>query len=268
MIRARPVTTVRPRRVCAAAHRYTDRMRPVAWILIVLVLISTVWMLLVPFVAEPHEHRTVSTAGIDGTDRSERLARLSLILDRLNHLEEILSSSLFTLMITTTLAMSAGAYAIRERKIPISGRVFFVGANCFYIVLSAHFYFMLTHFYSSFIFLVDQYQRMVPRLTLLWTVFRIPLPGTSDKAQSVLYLIQATLAPLLFSSLAALGLYWVFLHPKQIIDSTGAVISNPDRSDFTWIVLALLLHVFVWVVMIWQPFWDFMNALHAKVPVQ
>jgi hypothetical protein len=245
--------------------RYTDPMRWIPWLVIVVVLISTVALLVAPFERAPVDRRAVTTGQLSTIDRKERLDRLDLILTRLNHLEDILSSSLFTLMITTTLAMGGGAYAIRERKVPISGRIFFVGANFFYIVLSAHYYFMLTQFYSSFIFLVDQYQGLVGRLDLLWTIFRIPVPWASESTQSVLYLMQATVAPLLFSCFIALGLYAVFLRPKNI-DDTGGPVPNPDHSGGEWIGLSMLLHLFVWVAMIWQPFFDFISALHSQVP--
>jgi hypothetical protein len=227
-----------------------------------------------------------------GGDVSKKTETFKMILDRVNHLEGILSSSLLSLLISTTLAVGGGAYTIKDKRIPISGFTVFFGANLVYVLLSAQYYFMLTHFYSAMIFMINQNQSaQVADLQLLWIEFQSPMPLIGSKVPQFIYLIQATLAPLLFAIMTIVGLWAVFLkkevsavqagwsdkHQVQLKADDGSstatvaiqeaivAIDGQPPLSFAAVFAAISLHVLVWASMIWSPFWDFFRALDGYV---
>ena len=231
-------------------------------------------------------------SGTPETNDTKKIDTIKMLLERVNHLEGILSSSLFSLLISTTLAVGGGAYTIKDKRIPISGLTVFVGANFVYVLLSAQYYFMLTHFYSAMIFMIYQNQFVdIKGLSLLWIEFQSPMPVGVSKVPQFLYLLQATLPPLLFATMTILGLWAVFLkkavsaEPAGWSDKSNLQLKTPDGASLALVTIqesatateaqkalpfgvvfaAIAMHVLIWATMIWSPFLDFFMALYLQV---
>jgi hypothetical protein len=140
-----------------------------------------------------------------------------ILVERMNHTESLLISSVFGFLLTTTVSIAAAAYYIMREGKNQSGisksvrRPFFLGVSALLMLLSGYYYFVLTHFYAAASTVIEQ-ATTAPALPVdkLWSFFSLPLPWVGETANGVLYLALAPLFPMMLSVIC-LGGVWVLL---------------------------------------------------------
>ena len=178
-----------------------------------------------------------------------------LALQRINHIEDILASSLFSLIITTTLAMFGSAYALRSAKEREAGaQTLIIGANVLYGVLSCYYYFMLTHFYAATAVAYSALKSVMDlaAISSAWSFFQVggPLWWMDERTSNLVGLSIAPLFPVSISCFTITGL-WFYLRRRT--KGQGLVV----------LCASVLFHVGLFTVMILKPFQLF---LHAVLP--
>ncbi len=149
---------------------------------------------------------------------------IGFLVERLNHLEDLLVSSLLWFLLTGSFTAFAAIYGLGSTRqdarssetenagksgvssaepfgLP-SARQLFFGANVLLALLSGYYYFMLAQFYAAVVVLTPLLDH-VPSAQHLWRTLQVPFLGlASTTVANGLILASAPLLPLLFSIFA------------------------------------------------------------------
>jgi hypothetical protein len=157
----------------------------------------------------PHSSSNGDTTGISDND-------IDLLMDRANHLEDLLIGSLLGFFITATAGFFAAARALRgDSESPsFTTRQFFYGITLVFAFVSGFYYYMLAQYYTtmSTLLRVVQGDSSYSDLTKGLQIPTLGLP--LDPASNVLMLLSAPLFPLAVSLTLTLGMYLYLRHSK------------------------------------------------------
>jgi hypothetical protein len=157
----------------------------------------------------PHSSSNGDTTGISDND-------IDLLMDRANHLEDLLVGSLLGFFITATAGVFAAARALRgDSESPsFTTRQFFYGITLAFAFVSGFYYYMLAQYYTTMSTLLRVVQGDSSYSDLIKGL-QIPTLGLPlDPASNVLMLLSAPLFPLAVSLTLTLGMYLYLRHSK------------------------------------------------------
>jgi hypothetical protein len=182
---------------------------------------------------------------------------LKLLLDRANHVEELLVGSLLGFFLTASAGGFAGAYTLRSeagRALGLSPRRFFHGISVIYAFLTGYYYFMLAQFYGATIAAIQVSRTLtdaaVP-VRALWETLQLPSLGLLPRdIANIAMLINAPLFPLALSAALLYGFYLL------IKGTTG----TPPPLRTRDLAMALGLQGGLCILMAWHPFVEFLKA--------
>lgn len=177
------------------------------------------------------------------------------LVERLNHIEGVLTGSLLGFLVTTTLSIGGGLYVLThdEDKSPISSSVVMNSVAVVYALLSGYYYFFLAHFYAAAVSLVPLAERVESvDLENFWTVFQAPVPGPGG-FRNFFGLLSAPLYPLLFSWTAILGIH----HYLRKSESGNA--KGKTSRQLLFRALGIQTAVMMWVILL--PFIQFIRTI-------
>ena len=173
------------------------------------------------------------------------------LVERMGHLENVLTGSLLSFLITTALSIFGGLLLISDDdKSKLTGTDVLMAVSLMYALLSGYYYFMLGHYYATVIALVpiaDGLENI--DVEGFWVVFEIPIWFLPDEMRNISALLGVPLYPLLFSGVVIFGVGRVM----QRIGVSGA----PKTRH---LIEAFLLQVFVMVWVVSAPFLRFLEA--------
>lgn len=178
---------------------------------------------------------------------------LKVLIQRIDHLENILVFSALSLLITTTFAIYTAIYSLKNSSnLKISSSVVLTGVSLIYFLLSGYYYFMLTHFYATTCMLLPLRSEIsdIIEIELLWKSFQLTLPFLRENAKMYLALLNAPIFPLLFSSLSIV-VVWNILK-KEIESATR---------KYLILVFSISAQLMLFFSMIWYPFSKFVNVI-------
>lgn len=177
------------------------------------------------------------------------------LVDRLNHLEVLIVSNLLGFLLTATSTMFAAIYELRtgNKEPAVTPLEILISASALYFFLSGYYYFMLAQFYACIIALIPHAMNAGVDVNVLWSTLRFPSLGfVSKRVTNVAMLLSAPLLPLAFS-LASLLFF------RLLIEGHG----SHGVGVFPTII-CLLLQVIICVLMITEPFRDFIKVAVSK----
>ena len=182
---------------------------------------------------------------------------LQLLINRINHLEVMLFSSMLGILLTTTYGVFAAFYKIQE-----SGNNFFkptyfiIGINLIYVFISGYYYFILTHFYAAASTLIQLKPSLPTSLSLeiFWELFKVPkFPfWFSDPTRNLISLANAPLFPLMFSFTSIMGICYLLKRK----------LSKTQKKYTYWVIYSLLIQLVPFYLIILYPFLTFVEILY------
>jgi hypothetical protein len=184
---------------------------------------------------------------------------VQLLLERMNHLEDLLVSSLLGLLITATFSVFVALYALRtqsKKALPtgVTPARVLLGVNVLYTFLGGYYYFMLAQFYAATAATLELTSN-IPSMPVrqLWMVMKYPqIPFLSEEDRNLAMLLNAPLFPFLFAC-ASITILWSVLRSDRPSRGLGYVALT---SSIGWQGLVCWL-------MAWHPFTTFLEA--AKI---
>lgn len=133
----------------------------------------------------------------------EPLEIVRILTDRINHVEDLLISTVMGLLVTSTFTLVAAIYTLRRkdrRAASISGKTIFYGANLFHAIIAGYYYFMLAQFYAVTVTLMPRLRELEGDFGTLWTTFQLfPVSAIAGTWANVMMLALAPLTPLAFT---------------------------------------------------------------------
>jgi hypothetical protein len=180
---------------------------------------------------------------------------VGLLTERVNHLEQLLVSSLFGFLLASTSTAFAAVYTIRNEKRAaswVTPRQLFLGANILYLILGGYYYFMLAQYYAAVVTLTPLLRRLPTPTETLWNTLQISSFGVlPTSARSWLFMINAPLLPIFFSS-SVLVAMWLLTRRRGKSLHIGLM-------ELAWSIIAQLVLL---VLLIWYPFSQFFAAIN------
>jgi hypothetical protein len=180
---------------------------------------------------------------------------VGLLTERINHLEQLLVSSLFGFLLASTSTAFAAVYTIRSEKRAtnwVTPRQLFLGANVLYLILSGYYYFMLAQYYATVVTMVPLLRQLPTSTDALWNTLMIPsfsLLPTS--VRSWLFLVNAPALPIFFSTSVLIAV-WLLTRRRGKSLHIGL-------TALTWSIIAQLVLL---VLLVWYPFSRFFAAIN------
>jgi hypothetical protein len=180
---------------------------------------------------------------------------ITILVERANHLEQLLASNLFGFLLTGTFTGLAAVWTMRaekqEKPTLFTPRQLFIAANILYMLVSGYYYFMLAQFYATIVALAPLTGSARPEFNKLWSTLRVPSFGVLPLSTSnFLMLFTALLLPLVFSILVSIGLY-VLIEEKD----------SPTKIGRLTLATFIGIHLLYGFILISQPFLLFLSAI-------
>ncbi len=173
----------------------------------------------------------------------------ALLMERANHLEEMLGGSLLVFLVAGTAGLLAAAKLFRRdsESSSFTARQFFIGTTLGYVFISGFYYYMLAQYYAA----TSTLLKVVEGDSTYGNLYRglqIPTLGLPvDPASNIIMLLGAPLFPLAISFTLTLGMYLSLRHSK-----TGLALKDLTR--------AMALHAVLCPLLVCHAFAGFLSA--------
>ena len=182
-------------------------------------------------------------------DRISYEEALTLLMERMNHVEGLLVGSLLGFFLTAAAGSFAAAHSMRSEKKALSftPRQFFYGIVLAFGFVSGFYYFMLAQYYAALGTILGLLREGdgFP-IHELYATLRVPL--LPAQTGNVIMLANPPVFPFAVSSALTIGLYLYMRDPAK------ETLSPKDLGS------ALTFHFLLCPLMLWHPFVSFLKA--------